>query len=592
MRIFTRQHKRWLIGLLALILVVAAIYLRRARSGDAQSGSTSRRSATRPQEIPVVTAVTKTGDMKVYLNGLGSVVPYNTITVKSRVDGQLIKVLFQEGQAVSTGQLLAEIDPRPFEVQLAQAEGQMARDQALLVNAKLDLERYRVLFSQDSVPKQQLDTQESLVRQYEGVVKADQGQVDNAKLQLTYCHITAPISGRLGLRLVDVGNMVHAYDTNGLVVITQVQPIAVVFTLPEDNLPALLAKMKTGAKLPVEALDREQKNRLATGSLETIDNQIDPSTGTVKVKAVFANSDSELFPNQFVNARLLVDTLHDVTLVPNAAIQHSPQSAFVYVVKTDQTVEARNVEVKLTEGNETAIAKGLKPARDRRYRRRRQTSARHKGDCACVERDPGRELAVEPFATLHSSAGRNIAADGRRPARRRCGLQAVTRLGAAGGRLSDDPGPHVLSRRQPGRDGLVGHRAARAPVRPSAGPESDDLHQLRRQLGHHAAVRLSTSTSMSPNRKCRRRSTRHQPFCRGSAQSADLQQGQSGGCADSDAGAYVEDSAPLAKSKIWPTPGSRRKFRSSLASGWSASAADRSRRCAFKPIRRRCHPMA
>jgi len=362
MRIFTRQHKRWLIGLLALILVVAAIYLRRARSGDAQSGSTSRRSATRPQEIPVVTAVTKTGDMKVYLNGLGSVVPYNTITIKSRVDGQLIKVLFQEGQAVSTGQLLAEIDPRPFEVQLAQAEGQMARDQALLVNAKLDLERYLVLFSQDSVPKQQLDTQESLVRQYEGVVKADQGQVDNAKLQLTYCHITAPISGRLGLRLVDVGNMVHASDTNGLVVITQVQPIAVVFTLPEDNLPALLAKMKTGAKLPVEALDREQKNRLATGSLETIDNQIDPSTGTVKVKAVFANSDSELFPNQFVNARLLVDTLHDVTLVPNAAIQHSPQSAFVYVVKTDQTVEARNVEVKLTEGNETAIAKGLKPS--------------------------------------------------------------------------------------------------------------------------------------------------------------------------------------------------------------------------------------
>jgi len=230
-----------------------------------------------------------------------------------------------------------------------------------LINAKLDLERYRVLFSQDSVPKQQLDTQESLVRQYEGVVRADQGQVDNAKLQLTYCHITAPISGRLGLRLVDVGNMVHASDTNGLVVITQVQPIAVVFTLPEDSLPPLLAKMKTGAKLPVEALDREQKNRLATGSLETIDNQIDPSTGTVKVKAVFSNADSELFPNQFVNARLLVDTLHDATLVPNAAIQHSPQSAFVYVVKADQTVEVRNVEVKLTEGNETAIAKGVNP---------------------------------------------------------------------------------------------------------------------------------------------------------------------------------------------------------------------------------------
>jgi len=361
MRIFTRQHKRWLISLLALVLVIAAIYLLRARSGDAQPGSTSRRSATRPPEIPVITAVAKTGDMKVYLNGLGSVVPYNTITLKSRVDGQLIKVLFQEGQTVSTGQLLAEIDPRPFEVQLAQAEGQMARDQALLVNAKVDLERYRVLFSQDSVPKQQLDTQESLVRQYEGVVRADQGQVDSAKLQLTYCHITAPIGGRVGLRLVDVGNMVHASDTNGLVVITQLQPITVVFAVPEDNLPQILRNMKTGQKLDVEAYDREQKRRLATGVLQSIDNQIDPTTGTVKLKAVFANSDNELFPNQFVNARLLVDTLHNATLVQSAAVQHNPQSAFVYVVKPDQTVEARNVEVKLTEGNETAISKGISP---------------------------------------------------------------------------------------------------------------------------------------------------------------------------------------------------------------------------------------
>jgi multidrug efflux system membrane fusion protein len=237
----------------------------------------------------------------------------------------------------------------------------MARDQALLVNAKVDLERYRVLFSQDSVPKQQLDTQASLVRQYEGVVRADQGEVDNAKLQLTYCHITAPIRGRVGLRLVDVGNMVHASDTNGLVVITQLQPITVVFALPEDNLPAILSKMKTDQKLEVEAYDREQKHRLATGALQSIDNQIDPSTGTVKLKAVFANSDNELFPNQFVNARLLVDTLHNATLVPSAAVQHNPQFAFVYVVKSDQTVEARNVEVKLTEGNETAISKGISP---------------------------------------------------------------------------------------------------------------------------------------------------------------------------------------------------------------------------------------
>jgi multidrug efflux system membrane fusion protein len=238
----------------------------------------------------------------------------------------------------------------------------MARDQALLVNAKVDLERYKVLFSQDSVPKQQLDTQESLVRQYEGVVRADQGQVDNAKLQLNYCRISAPIGGRVGLRLVDVGNMVHAADANGLVVITQLQPITVVFTVSEDSLPPVLAKMKPGQKLPVEAYDRDQKQLLATGSLQSIDNQIDPTTGTVKLKAVFANSRDELFPNQFVNARLLVDTLHNVTLVPSAAIQHSPQSAFVYVVKPDQTVDARNVEVKLSQGDETAIARGIEPA--------------------------------------------------------------------------------------------------------------------------------------------------------------------------------------------------------------------------------------
>jgi multidrug efflux system membrane fusion protein len=254
---------------------------------------------------------------------------------------------------------LAEIDPRPFQVQLEQAEGQMAKDQALLKNAQVDLERYKVLLQEDSIARQQLDTQESLVLQYEATLKSDQAQVDNAKLQLTYARITAPIGGRVGLRLVDPGNIVHASDTNGLVVITQLEPIAVIFAIAEGSLPPVMARLKAGARLTVEAYDRERKQKLATGTLLTIDNQIDPTTGTVKLKAQFANTDGVLFPNQFVNARLLVNTIENTVLIPNAAIQHSPRSAYVYVVKPDSSVEARNVEVKLTEGDQTAIASGL-----------------------------------------------------------------------------------------------------------------------------------------------------------------------------------------------------------------------------------------
>lgn len=350
---------RWLAGLVVLLCIGAGVYFYRGGAGDAQTPP--RRRAAGTQSIPVVTAKVTSGDMDVYLSGLGTVTPFNTVTVKSRVDGQLVKVLFQEGQSVKAGQVLAEIDPRPFQVQLEQAEGQLARDQALLVNAQVDLERYRVLFKEDSIPKQQLDTQGSLVRQYEGTIKADQSQVDNAKLQLVYCHITSPITGRVGLRLIDVGNMIHASDTNGLVIITQLQPITVVFTLPEDNLPAVLARMKSNQPLSVTAFDREQKNSLATGSLLSIDNQIDPTTGTVKLKAIFPNSDGALFPNQFVNARIRVDTLHNATLVPNAAIQRSPQSTFVFAVNPDNTVAIKNVEVKFSERDQSAIARGLEP---------------------------------------------------------------------------------------------------------------------------------------------------------------------------------------------------------------------------------------
>ena len=355
---FFMWRRRFWIALLAMGLLGAGIYKSFTKSGEAQAPA-RRQGAASARAVPVVTAKAKTGEMNVYLSGLGTVTPLNTVTVKSRVDGQLMRVLFREGDFVTAGALLAEIDSRPFQVQLTQAEGQQAKDQALLKNAQLDLERYKVLFKQDSIAQQQLDTQESLVRQYEAALKVDQGQVDSARLQLTYCHITAPLSGRVGLRLVDPGNIVHAADTNGLIVITQIDPIAVIFAIPEDNLPQVQQQMRGGRQLPAEAYDRDLKHKLATGSLMTIDNQIDPTTGTVKFKAVFSNKDNALFPNQFVNVRLLVNTLENVVLVPNAAIQHGPQSAFVYVVKQDNTVEARNVQIRASEGGETSIAGGL-----------------------------------------------------------------------------------------------------------------------------------------------------------------------------------------------------------------------------------------
>ena len=350
------RKRRW-IWLLVICALVIGVYVYSGKGEKTPGGKQAQNAAARG--IPVVAAAAKKGDVGVYLSGLGAVTPLNTVTVRSRVDGQLMKVAFREGQIVNAGDLLAEIDPRPFEVQLTQAEGQMARDLALLKNARLDLERYTTLAAEDSIPKQQLDTQESLVHQYEGAIKVDQGQIDNAKLQLVYCRITAPIGGRIGLRLVDPGNIIHATDPNGMVVITQLQPISVIFSIAEDSLPQVLAKLKGGAAMPVEAYDREQKQKLAAGHLVTVDNQIDPNTGTVKLKAEFPNKGNELFPSQFVNARLLVEVKKEAVVVPASAIQRGPQGSFVYVVKADSTVAVRPVTVGETQAGTAAVTAGL-----------------------------------------------------------------------------------------------------------------------------------------------------------------------------------------------------------------------------------------
>ena len=301
----------------------------------------------------------RTGDVRVYLDGIGTVTPRAMVTVHPRVDGHLMAVHFTEGQTVAAGDLLAEIDPRPFQVALAQAQGQLARDQALLANAKVDVTRYRSLAKDDAIPKQQLDTQEALVRQYEAALVVDRGQIDAADLNLTYSRVTAPVGGRTGLRLVDPGNLVHASDAGGLAVVTQLRPIDVVFTLPEDELPPLMAKVRAGTRLPVDALDREGKTKLGSGALLTVDNTIDPSTGTVRLKAEFPNEEETLFPNQFVNARLELDVRRGVTIVPEAAVQRGTQGTFVWVVKDDQTVERRPVTLGVTEGPDASLDGGV-----------------------------------------------------------------------------------------------------------------------------------------------------------------------------------------------------------------------------------------
>ncbi len=350
----------WWMWMLLLCVAGGAAYLWYPRTEGQASTQKGGSDKSGGRSVPVVASTSRRGDMPVYLPGLGSVTAFNTVTVRSRVDGQIMKIAFTEGQLVKEGDLLVEIDPRPFQFMLEQAEATKARDVALLQNALVDQERYKVLFGQEAIPKQQLDTQLATVAQYQATIKSDQAAIDNAKLQLIYCKITSPLTGRIGLRLVDQGNIIHATDVNGLVVITQLQPIAVIFNIAEDSLPAVRKKMQTET-LHIDAYDRDLKKKLAQGKLLTIDNQIDQSTGTVRFKGQFENEDNALFPNQFVNARLLLDMRRNAVIIPTAAIQHSAQSTFVYVVKADNTAEVRTVVSTLTEGDEAAVDSGLEP---------------------------------------------------------------------------------------------------------------------------------------------------------------------------------------------------------------------------------------
>jgi membrane fusion protein, multidrug efflux system len=327
------------------------------------SGSDSKQQkaqAASPHAVSVAIAQVQKQDAPVYLVGLGSVSAFYTANIKSRVDGQIMRVNFQEGQAVKEGDLLIVIDPRPYQVQLEQMQAQLFKDQASLRDARLNLDRYTTLIPSGSIAQQQVDTQKSTVDQLDGQVRTDQAQIDNAKLQIVYCNITAPFTGRVGLRQVDPGNIVHAADTNPMLILTQLQPIAVIFTLPEDQLPTVAQHMKNSTLL-VEAYSRDNLIKLETGKLQTIDNQIDPTTGTAKLKAVFDNKDNQLWPNQFVNANLLLETRKNSTVLPTAAILRGPQGAFVYAVKPDKTVEARTVEISLTQGNTTVVTSGLNP---------------------------------------------------------------------------------------------------------------------------------------------------------------------------------------------------------------------------------------
>ncbi len=359
-----RSRRGWLWFALLVLVAAGAYYFWSKRTPAPADGGKGAAGASQKKgfgAIPVVAAKARKGNIPVYYVNLGGVTPIYTVTVKSRVDGQLMEVHYKEGDIVQKDGPLIEIDPRPYEAALTQAQGQLIRDQALLDNARIDLVRYKTLVAQNAVPEQQTATQEALVKQDEGIVETDKGMIDIAKLNVVYSHIHSPITGRVGLRLVDPGNIVHAADTNGMLVITQMDPISVLFPLPEDQVPVVLQKLNAGQRLPVDAFDRAGTVLLAHGYLTTVDNQIDPTTGSLRWRATFDNKGNKLFPNQFVNVRILVQLKQGVTLLPTATIQRNSQSTYVFLVKPDSTVTVRTVTIGTVEGNDSEVTSGLQP---------------------------------------------------------------------------------------------------------------------------------------------------------------------------------------------------------------------------------------
>ena len=356
------RHRRWLWVSLAILFVVIGGYVVWSRITSAKAAAAAAKAAAAgPPPIPVVATTSRKGDIGVYYSGLGAVTPLATVTVRTRVDGQLMSVRYREGETVHQGDLLAEIDDGPYQAALTQAQGQLMRDQATLENARIDLVRYQQLVAQKAGPEQQLATQQATVHQDEGVVKLDQGQIQSAQVNLAYCKIAAPVTGRIGLRLVDAGNIVQTGDTSGLLIITQMDPISAIFTISEDQLQVVVQKMAAGQTLEVDAYDRAAATKLAQGSLTTLDNQVDPTTGTLKLRATFQNPKGTLYPNQFVNAKLLVQEKRGVTLVPTAAVQRNSQATYVYVVNADSTVTVRPIAIGTTEGNDSEVTSGLVP---------------------------------------------------------------------------------------------------------------------------------------------------------------------------------------------------------------------------------------